>query len=211
VTHQSHPDLLVLHALRLKGFAEPPAVSEATRIEEAHVVGRLTAFQELELVKRREGKVSGFLLLPAGKEHHAALLDEDRAAAACDDRIEAAYDAFLAHNETFKQLCADWQLRPVNGTPVANDHTDASYDAEIVERLATFQPDVAVVVDGLAAAMARFGPYTGRLADAADRFAAGDPSALARPLARSYHDVWMELHEDFLVTLRRQRDAADGY
>jgi len=211
VTHQSHPDLLVLHALRLKGFAEPPAVSEATGVEEADVVVRLTTFHRRELVKRREGKVSGFLLLPAGKEHHAELLEEDLAAAACDDRIEATYAAFLAHNETFKQLCADWQLRPVGGATVANDHTDAAYDAAIVERLVTFQPDVAVVVDELAAAMARFGPYSGRLADAAERFAGGDPAALARPLARSYHDVWMELHEDFLVTLRRQRDASDGY
>ena len=41
-----------------------------------------------------------------------------------------------------------------------------------------------------------------RLDDAAWRFVGGDHTALARPLARSYHDVWMELHEDFLVTLR---------
>ena len=92
-----------------------------------------------------------------------------------------------------------------------NDHADAAYDATIAGRLTALQPDVAAVVDALAAVMARFGPYTGRLADAAARFAAGDPHALARPLARSYHDVWMELHEDFLVTLRRERDAADGY
>jgi hypothetical protein len=30
-------------------------------------------------------------------------------------------------------------------------------------------------------------------------------------LTRSYHDVWMELHEDFLVTLARDRSAADGF
>jgi len=211
VTHHSDPDLLVLHALRLKGFAEPPAVAEATGLAEGDVSERLVTFQQQELVKRREGKVSGFLLLAGGKERHAALLAEDVATAACGADIEAAYAAFLAHNETFKQLCADWQLRPVDGTPVPNDHTDAAYDAAVAGRLTALQPDVAAVVDGLAAVMARFGPYTGRLADAAARFAEGDPHALARPLARSYHDVWMELHEDFLVTLRRERDAADGY
>jgi hypothetical protein len=211
VTHHSDPDLLVLHALRLKGFAEPPAVAEATGVAERDVSERLMTFQQRELVKHRQGKVSGFLLLPAGQHEHAALLDEDLAAAACGTEIEAAYAAFLAHNETFKQLCADWQLRLVDGTPVPNNHTDAAYDAAIAGRLTALQPDVAAVVDGLAAVLARFGPYTGRLADAAARFAAGDPDALARPLARSYHDVWMELHEDFLVTLRRERDAADGY
>ena len=211
VSHQSHPDLLVLHALRLKGFAEPPAVAEATAVDEAEVADRLAAFHRRELVKRRDGRVSGFLLLPAGRDHHAALLDDDLAAAACDAEIEAAYAAFVDHNETFKQLCTDWQLRPVDGVAVANDHTDAAYDAAIAERLAALQPDVARLVDGLARALARFTPYAGRLDDAARRFIGGDPSALARPLARSYHDVWMELHEDFLVTLRRERTAADGY
>lgn len=211
MAHQSDPDLLVLHALRLKGFAEPPAVAEATAVAEAAVAERLVVFQERELVKRRDGRVSGYLLLPAGKEHHATLLDDDLAAAGCDAEIEAAYVAFIAHNETFKQLCADWQLRPADGTPVPNDHTDAAYDAAIADRLAAMQPDVAAVVDDLAQAMARFGPYTARLDDAVRRFLGGDHSALARPLARSYHDVWMELHEDFLVTLRRDRDATDGY
>jgi hypothetical protein len=211
VTHHSDPDLLVLHALRLKGFAEPPAVAEATGVGEAEVTDRLATFLQRELVKHRDGKVSGFLLLPAGKEHHATLLDDDLAAAGCADRIEAAYGAFLAHNETFKQLCADWQLRPVDGVPIANDHADAGYDAAIAARLAAFQPEVATLVDGVAEAMGRFGRYSARLSDAAQRFAGGDQTALARPLARSYHDVWMELHEDFLVTLRRQRDATDGY
>jgi len=211
VAHQSDPDLLVLHALRLKGFAEPPAVAEATAVDEAAVAERLVVFQERELVKRRDGRVSGYLLLPAGKDHHATLLDDDLTTAGCHVEIEVAYVAFIAHNETFKQLCADWQLRPSEGAPVANDHTDAAYDATIADRLAAMQPEVAAVVDDLARAMARFAPYTDRLDDAAQRFLGGDHSALARPLARSYHDVWMELHEDFLVTLRRERDASDGY
>jgi hypothetical protein len=30
-------------------------------------------------------------------------------------------------------------------------------------------------------------------------------------MSASYHDVWMELHEDFLLTLGRDREAADGH
>jgi hypothetical protein len=211
VTHRSDPDLLVLHALRLKGFAEPPAVSEAVALEEAAVAERLEAFQERELVKRREGRVSGFTLLPRGKELHTTMLDADRAAAGCVAEIESAYAAFLAHNETFKQLCVDWQLRMVGSQQVANDHTDAAYDAGIAERLAVLQPDVTIVIGQLAGSIERFRPYRARLDDAVARFVGGDPGALVRPLARSYHDVWMELHEDFLVTLGRDRSAADGY
>jgi hypothetical protein len=39
----------------------------------------------------------------------------------------------------------------------------------------------------------------------------GDTAAFARPMSHSYHDVWMELHEDLLLTLGRERDAADGH
>jgi hypothetical protein len=211
MAHESEPDLLVLHALRVKGFAEPADVSDATNLAESEAGEKLVAFRDRELVKRREGRVSGFLLLPAGKELHATLLEVDLAMADCLSRIESCYAAFLAHNETFKQLCGDWQLRTVNGVQVANDHSDAAYDASIAARLAALQPVVADVIDDLAAAMARFAPYSRRLDRAATRFVGGEPSALAQPLARSYHDVWMELHEDFLVTLDRNRSAADGY
>ena len=39
---------------------------------------------------------------------------------------------------------------------------------------------------------------------------AGDPAGFARPLTNSYHDVWMELHEDLLVSLDLTRSGADG-
>jgi hypothetical protein len=211
MAHESEPDLLILHALRLKGFAEPADVSDATNLHEDEAGEKLNAFRERELVKRRDGRVSGFLLLPAGKDLHAALLEVDLAVADCLTHIESCYSAFLAYNETFKELCGDWQLRTVGGVQVANDHSDADYDAAIASRLAELQPAVAEVVDELAAAMARFAPYARRLDHAATRFVNGEHAALAQPLARSYHDVWMELHEDFLVTLDRNRSAADGY
>src|SRR6185295_16860477 len=111
MAHESEPDLLVLHALRLKGFAEPADVSDATNLAESEAGEKLIAFRDRELVKRRDGRVSGFLLLPAGKELHATLLEADLAMANCLSQIESCYAAFLAHNETFKQLCGDWQLR----------------------------------------------------------------------------------------------------
>lgn len=209
--HRSRPDLLVLHALRIKGLAEPADVSEATRLDEREAGETLLAFHRRELVNRRDGRISGFRLLPAGKELHATLLEDDLAAADCRSRIEACYAAFLAQNESFKQLCGDWQLRIVNGSLVPNDHRDAAYDAEIAGRLVALQPAVAEVIDELGSALSRFEPYSARLGRAVTRFVGGDAEALAQPLKRSYHDVWMELHEDLLVTLGRERSAADGY
>jgi hypothetical protein len=211
MTHRSEPDLLVLHTVRIKGFAEPADVSEATTLAEDTVADLLTTFRDQELVGRRDGRISGFLLTPAGKAHHADLLDQERDTTGCAALVGPAYEAFLAHNETFKQLCTDWQLRTVGGTQVPNDHTDAAYDAAIGERLAAMQPPVAALVDEVAGALARFAPYRDRLDAAVTRFVGGEKAAMSKPLSRSYHDVWMELHEDLLLTLGRERGESDGF
>jgi hypothetical protein len=211
MTYKSEPELLVLHALRVKGFAEPHDVCDATTLPEGTVTELLTTFHDQEIVGRRDGRISGFMLTPAGKERHAVLLDHERTQAACLPRLEWAYDAFLVYNETFKQLCSDWQLRTVDGKQVPNDHSDAAYDAAIADRLSALQAQMAEVLDEVGGVMTRFSPYGDRLENAVTRFVGGDKAALSRPLNRSYHDVWMELHEDLLLTLGRDRGDADGY
>ncbi len=211
MAYQSEPELLVLHSLRLKGFAEPPDVSDATTLPEDTVTELLVGFRDRDMVGRRDGRISGFMLTPAGKEHHATLLEKERAEAGCLPSVEWTYDAFLAHNETFKQLCSDWQLRTIDGKQVPNDHTDSAYDAAIAGRLTALQAHVAGVLDEVSGILTRFSPYGDRLESAVGRFVGGEPGALSRPLNRSYHDVWMELHEDLLLTLGRDRGEADGY
>lgn len=49
------------------------------------------------------------------------------------------------------------------------------------------------------------------LGQAVERLRQGDPDALAKPLSHSYHDVWMELHEDLLNSLGRETSEADGH
>jgi hypothetical protein len=48
-----------------------------------------------------------------------------------------------------------------------------------------------------------------RLAAALDRVRGGEVAAFARPMADSYHDIWMELHQDLLLSAGRERGAAD--
>src|SRR5215216_3792995 len=147
MTYKSEPELLVLHSLRLKGFAEPPDVSDATMLPESTVSELLGTFRDQEMVGRRDGRISGFMLTPAGKDRHAILLELERTQTGCLPRVAWAYDAFLAYNETFKQLCSDWQLRTIDGKQVPNDHTDPAYDAAIAERLTALQVRVADVLD----------------------------------------------------------------
>ena len=87
MTYKSDPELLVLHSLRLKGFAEPPDVSDATTLPEGTVTELLVAFRDQEIVGRRDGRISGFMLTPTGKERHATLLDIERTAAGCVPRV----------------------------------------------------------------------------------------------------------------------------
>src|SRR4029078_1487802 len=104
MTYQSEPELLVLHSLRLKGFAEPTDVADATTLAEGTVTELLVAFRDKEIVGRRDGRISGFMLTPAGKERHTTLLDKERGEADCGARVEWAYDAVLADNEELTEL-----------------------------------------------------------------------------------------------------------
>lgn len=210
MAHTSDADLLVLHALRVRGLAEHHHISESTGLSEFAVSDYL-AEAAAALVTHRDGRMSGWTLTPAGRAAHAARLREERTAAACDEEVRRGYERFVDANGDLKILCTDWQLRSVGGQLLPNDHTDASYDQAIAARLSAFHAGVAPVVDGLAEALSRFAPYRPRLAGAVARFAAGEGEALARPLTGSYHDVWMELHQDLLLTLDRERSAADGH
>jgi hypothetical protein len=208
----SEPRFTVAHTLRVKGFAESPAVAEATGHPGDQTDALLAELAEAELIRRRDRGITGWSLTPDGRQSHAQWLGDERAAAGCDEAVAAAYDAFLERNEEFKVLCTDWQLRAVDGgDAILNDHTDEAYDAAIVERLGALHDRATPAVDALADTMARFGPYADRLAGAWKRVADGDRSAIARPLSGSYHDVWMELHQDLLLTLGRERDEADGH
>ena len=65
------------------------------------------------------------------------------------------------------------------------------------------------VLEPLEIALLRFAAYQVRLTAALDRVRGGDTAAFARPMADSYHDIWMELHQDLLLSAGRERGAAD--
>lgn len=203
--------LRVLHALKVNGFAEPPAVAEATGLPEAEVEGIVSTLGEGGLATHRDGRISGWCLSPEGKDEHLRLLAQDRDAAGADGALELAYQGFLDANERFKALCTDWQMRTVGGELVMNDHTDTAYDAAVAARLGSLHVEIVPVLDNLAAVLPRFEPYSLRLTRALERFKGGDGAALARPLSGAYHDVWMELHQDLLLSLAKERGDSDGH
>jgi hypothetical protein len=199
--------LLVLHALRLKGFAEAAAVGAFAGLDEAVATSRLEKAQADGLATHREGRISGWALTSAGRAAHKELVAREIDQAG-DARVtvESAYRQFLAINGELLATCTDWQLR--NGA--LNDHTDATYDAAVVRRLEGVDAAVQPVCADLAGALARFAGYGPRLANALGRVLAGDTEWIAKPVLDSYHTVWFELHEDLLVTLGLERSKEGG-
>jgi hypothetical protein len=192
----------IIHALKIKGFASAATVAEMSGVDEETAETELSRLLSLELVKFHEAR--GFWqVTPAGKEHHAGLLpgatDEQLAA------VRAAYERFLELNVAFKELCISWQVR--DGVP--NDHTDEAYDAGRVAALGGHHSEADPVLAAFAGAIDRLGLYRVRLDEALQRVQAGERDAFTGVMKRSYHDVWMELHEDLLSILAIDR-AAEG-
>jgi hypothetical protein len=191
-------ELRTLQSLKVKGFADAGAVADCTGMEEATVAELLAELERVGRVKMLSGRVSGARLTADGNARREELLAASGARQSPE--LAEAYDAFIDCNEAFKSIATRWQLSARDEAAVAK----ARDELEVVHA------DALDVVAQAEQADLRFGRYRERLDDAFARFRAGETDALARPMARSYHDVWMEIHEDLLSTLGRVRSDADG-
>ena len=171
----------LLHDLRLRGFRKTLGGSA----EDEVVAAGLAMIRGANLA-----------MSPAGREAHAAWA---RLAAGSEEEAlaKSAYQRFLALNVEFLRLCTDWQLKPGNEP---NDHSDAAYDFQILERLDRLDERAGQLLDSLGKTVPRFGAYRGRLTDALDKISE-DRAWLASPRCDSYHTVWMQLHEDLLTAV----------
>jgi hypothetical protein len=198
----SDPRLLVLHGLRLKGFGEPDDVSAIVDVEVDLVVKHLDEFQTDGLVLRREGRLVGWALTPEGRAEQERLLAEELDAVGARAAIDGGYRQFLAMNTDLLAVCTAWQMRDET---TLNDHSDAAYDAGVVERLAALHADIEPVLDDLEGSLDRYRPFRPRLGVALERVQGGDPDWFTKPMIDSYHTVWFQLHEDLLNTLGIER------
>ncbi|HEY0448714.1 hypothetical protein [Actinophytocola sp.] len=198
-------ELTLLQAMRLKGRLSADAAAACVGMSADDTRSALD-----RLVAEGHAAVAGaaFRLAPGGRERLAALLDEERAAVD-QEALTRAYADFDEINTDLKNLITAWQLRDP-GTP--NDHSDAAYDAEVLDRLAALHERFTPLLDRVAAAAARLAPYRTRFGTAIDKVRAGDHTFVARPIADSYHTVWFELHEELIGLLGRTRaeEAAAG-
>ncbi|AXG79147.1 transcriptional regulator [Streptomyces paludis] len=199
-TRTADPGLLVLHALRCVGATGPARLRLVTGLDESDVESELIDLGVAGLVARTPGPMSGWWLTDAGRAADAELITDELESAAARGAVTAAYHRFLVLNPELLDLCRAWQLRTVEGVVSANDHSDAAYDARVLDRFADLDRRAGTVCAELSAALPRFGIYRVRLTGALERAGSGALEYVTDSTA-SYHTVWAELHEDLLSTL----------
>jgi hypothetical protein len=186
-----------LHALRVKGIATPEALAEAIGSSPDAVLEHLRELEAEALAfERPSRKRPGWVLSEHGRERHAAELAKAHPVTTRDSLADM-YEGFLALNNDVKGLSARWQ--------------HAATDADRFELLGRLE-DVHELADKTLSStgeiVPRFGRYGQRLGVALERIE-HDPRYFVSPLVDSYHTVWFECHEDFLLTLGRTR-AEEG-
>jgi hypothetical protein len=92
-----------------------------------------------------------------------------------------------------------------SGSSAPNDHKDPEYDWGIFDRLSSIDDRVGPLVTSVARNVDRFGPYRERLRTARRKVDEGGHEWLTSPRIDSYHTVWMQLHEDLLLALGKER------
>ncbi|HQY34741.1 transcriptional regulator [Actinotalea sp.] len=207
----SSPELLVLHALRLRGMADDGAVARRFGIAPA-VAGELLLDAQARGWVRRVGfvELSGWALSDAGRAELGGLLAAELAATGERAVVEATHADFGALNTRLLTAATRWQIRPLPGDPLAvNDHTDARWDDRVLDELGSLLRAVVPLTERLTAVLPRCDGYPERLALALTRAERGERSWVDRPGSDSFHGVWFELHEDLLATLGIERGAED--
>ncbi|HEX3427249.1 MAG TPA: pyruvate, phosphate dikinase [Candidatus Limnocylindrales bacterium] len=191
-----------IRRLSTKGFGTRTTIADALLAPEDEV-GRL--LDQLAVDGIVASVAGAFRLTDAGKERAAELVSADRSAWGTEPAA-SALDAFLDLDRRMKDAVTAWQLRPKDGgDPELNDHSDAGYDARILDTLEAIGADARAWLAPLEHASRRLSGYRERLARALELARSGDQRYVASPRVDSFHGVWFELHEDLIQLAGRTR------
>jgi pyruvate,orthophosphate dikinase len=149
-----------------------------------------------------ESTAGAYRLTDAGRGRSNELLAAEREAWGAD-AATVALDSFLEIDHRVKEVVTDWQMRD---DQTLNDHTDADYDASVLDRLTAIQADALAWISPLEPTLPRLSDYRARLTRALEAAQAGDGRYVASPRVDSYHGIWFELHEDLIQLAGRTRE-----
>jgi len=209
MTADSGLELLVLHAVRITGFADIPAIASRFGLDLAMTTEFLFDAQAYGWVVRTAfADLEGWSLTESGRAENERRLAVELAETGSTDQVRQVYRDFLPLNTRLRQACTDWQLRPVAGERfAANHHTDTAWDQRVLAELRAIDGALAPLVDRLCVVLSRFRGYDTRFSAAEHRARAGEGDWIDRTDIASCHRVWFELHEDLIATLGIDRSA----
>ncbi len=208
----SPADLLVLHGLRVTGMTSTTGLADRSGLNHQTVAELLLDAEAHGWVARVHfAEVRGWTLTERGRAEDSRRLADELDDAGAREVVKEAHRRFEPLNERLVRACTDWQLRPVDGDPLAvNDHRDRVWDARVLDELSSIAAALAPLIAGLTTALARFSGYDQRFSAALARARSGQEQWVAGVGLASCHAVWMELHEDLLSTLGVARNADLG-
>ncbi|WP_166971517.1 transcriptional regulator [Brevibacterium atlanticum] len=203
MTRLSSPDLMVLHAVRLLGFADFDAVAQRAGARDSEVIRVLSVAERKGWVQHAEfADLGGWSLTDAGRVENERLLATERQDADPNGIVQDVYRAFLPLNARLLKAVTDWQIRPSQADRFApNDHADGVWDARILDELTTLNVLLAAQNERLTEILPRFADYASRFESALTRAKSGELDLIDKTDRDSCHRVWFELHEDLVATL----------
>jgi hypothetical protein len=193
---------LVLHALAVKKHADVLALGEFTGLTQAEVTHLLAGAAASGRVVAAQGK---YVLTPLARLALDGQYTREYADLRANAAFVQAYTSFEQINIQLKSLITDWQTIEVGGARVANDHSDASYDMRIIDRLGNLHERARKILAQLVNGLPRFDYYRRNLTAALEKAEDGRPEWVSDARLPSYHTLWFELHEDLLRILGRRR------
>ncbi|MEU7898093.1 transcriptional regulator [Nonomuraea sp. NPDC049152] len=209
MTRDSQPGLLVLHAVRVTGFADTPVIAHRYGLDAAETKEALRDAEARGWVEHAAfAGTAGWSLTEAGRAENERRLAAELARVGGADEVRDVYREFLPLNALLLQACTDWQLRPSAGGRLAvNDHSDPTWDAGVLHELTGIDRALTPLADRLGSVLTRFRGYDTRFTTALARARAGEGAWVDRTDVDSCHRVWFELHEDLIATLGLDRHA----
>lgn len=176
--------ILLLHRLRLRGMLADASLDAAA----------------LEAEGLASATPAGLLITEQGLARAEERIAAEREAIDAD-AVAAAYERFLAVNRQAKALCARWQQ---SGLAVEERFALLGDLQELTEQ-------VGAALQRTAAQLPRFASYGPRLEAALETAGMGDGRWINDPTIESFHTVWMECHEDYLLVLGRSREQEGSF
>ncbi|PPJ14428.1 hypothetical protein C5E51_02820 [Nocardia nova] len=193
-----------LHGLTLRQLATADQLADILDMQPDAVGAHL---DEAVAGGRAVAARGAYMITPTGRSHLDSRYPGDFAELRANDALAATLADFeQGINKQILSLMTAWQTVSVDGAEQPNDHSDAEYDAKIIDRLARLHERAATLLTPFADADPLIKRFLIRLDAALQRVDQGEHDYVSSVRIDSYHTVWYQMHEHLLRTMGQERD-----